>query len=84
MPSAPVAGDASTMEGLMAEAEQMANQIISMPPEARRSTLIDLKHSNETLHAQVKALITDMEQQAGQQGKMQLRSGEMPPAPAMA
>ena len=82
MPEAPVTGDATTMDGLLVEAEQLANQIIAMPPEARRSTLINLKHSNETLHAQVKQMIEDMEQQAGQQGKAALRAGEMQaPAP---
>ena len=78
MPTGPaVAGgqDASqTLEGLMNEAQQMAQQIYAMPSEQRRSQLINLAHTNETLHAQVKAVLTDMDRQAEAQGRMQGRA----------
>ena len=73
---------ATSIEGLMVEAEQMAAQIIQMPASQRKSSLMQLASTNETLHAQVKSKISQMENQAATQGKEALRAGEMQaPAP---
>ena len=80
-PVASVQGDATSIEGLMQEAEQMAQQILVMPGPARRSALIELKKNNETLHAQVKSILDSYDNQAAQQGKAAMAAGEMPPQP---
>ena len=69
-------GNASSIDDLWVQAEETANQIVMMPPTERRSALIDLKNSNETLHAITKSMITTIEQQAANQGKQALRSGQ--------
>jgi hypothetical protein len=80
-PVASVQGDATSIEGLMQEAEQMAQQILVMPGPQRRSALIELKKNNETLHAQVKSILDSYDNQAAQQGKAAMAAGEMPPQP---
>lgn len=65
------------VDQLWAQAEQMAQQIISAPPEERRSMLINLSKTNPQLHAFVKRIIEQAEQQAGQQGVAALRQGQM-------
>jgi hypothetical protein len=83
-PQGPVQGDMQTMEGLVAEAQKMAEQIYAMPAEARNSALRNLKNTNDTLHAQVKSIIEDMDQQAEMQGKMMARGQGQQMQPAMA
>jgi hypothetical protein len=56
---------------MMAQAEQMANQLLNMPYEQRTSEMRKIKHSNETLHALVKAKIESIKSQAQSKGGYQ-------------
>ena len=80
-PIGSVEGDTSSLEGLIQEAEGMAQQILVMPDAQRRSSLIELKKNNETLHAQVKSILASYDNQAAQQGQAAMAAGEMPPEP---
>jgi hypothetical protein len=64
------------------QAQQTAQQIMSMDPQSRRRTLVDLKKTNPSLHAVVKSMLADMEQQAGQQGIQQARQQAQQQGPA--
>jgi hypothetical protein len=59
-----------TPDQMMAQAEQMANQLLNMPYEQRTSEMRKIKHSNETLHALVKAKIESIKTQAQSQGRL--------------
>jgi len=81
---APMAGPAMptgsrTLDELMATAEQMANELLTMEPTARRSQLVSLKKTDPTLHAQVSQTLGDLEQQAKSMGVQQARAGQAPP-----
>lgn len=65
------------INSLWDQATQTAQQIMTEPPEQRRSDLIALSKDNPTLHAFVKAQIDQMEQQAATQGKAMMRQGQM-------
>jgi hypothetical protein len=69
--------DIRTIDDLMEQADAIAQQIIVMEPSQRRSELINLKKSNEALHAQVKQRIDTMENQAATAGKNMARQGQM-------
>jgi hypothetical protein len=71
-----------TMDELIMQAQTMAEQLFYLPDSQRRSELINLKNSNEALHAQVKAALQDMDTQARQKGVEMARQkgGGMPPA----
>jgi hypothetical protein len=71
---------ASSVEDLWMQAEQEAMNIVSLPPEQRRSALINLKKTNESLHALVSANIDKIENDAAMQGKAAMRAGQMAPA----
>ncbi len=73
----PPQGNAADIDTLWAEAEGQAQQIMTLEPSARRSALIQLKKDNPQLHSFVKEQIGTMEQQAGQQGKIAARQGQM-------
>lgn len=82
-PAAPPAGGVgaagpATLEELMAQADQIAQQLFTLPLSERRSRLVELKDTDETLHAQVKQRLTDIEQQAEFQGLQAARAGQMP------
>ena len=78
----PSAGANPSVDELTAQANDLANQIMSMDPTTRRRTLSDLKKSNPTLHAMVKQMLTDMEtgikSDALAQAKMQASGGGQP------
>ena len=79
-PGGPPTGGASpSVDDIMAQAQQIAQQIMSMDPTSRRRTLTDLKNQNPTLHAQVKQIIEDTENgiksDALAQAKMQAAQG---------
>jgi len=67
----------ASIDEMMANAEQKAAEIMSMEPSMRKSELINLKKQDEAFHAVVKQKLTDMEQQAGQQGKQMARQGQI-------
>lgn len=82
----PAVGGASGVPGaknideLMSNAQMIAQQLLTTEPTARRQQLIELKKTDETLHAQVSQYLTDMEQQAKTVGVQQARAGQMPSA----
>jgi hypothetical protein len=55
-------GGSPSLDDIMAEAEQVAQQIMAMDATTRRNELTNMKKSNPTLHAQVKQMLSDMEQ----------------------
>ena len=57
----------------------MAQQIMTMDPVSRRQQLVELKHSNEALHAQVTSRIEAYEQQAATMGVQAARQGGQAP-----
>lgn len=67
----------SSIDELMLQAGQMAAQILQMPSGERKSQLLDLGKNNQALHAMVKQQLEQMENQAGQQGVMAARAGQM-------
>jgi len=71
----PQAGQAGvTPEDLATTAEQLAYQFLTMDYSTRRSQLLSLKKSNETLHSIVIAKMQQIRQQAGSVGKQQVIS----------
>jgi hypothetical protein len=71
-----------TPQDLNAQAESLAQQMLSMPYEMRRSQLNQIKKSNETLHALVIQKMQTIRQQAQTQGGFQLLQGmQQPQAP---
>lgn len=57
-----------TPDDLMQQAEQIAYQMKSMPYEMRRSEMLKIKRSNETLHALVVSKMRQLDQTAKTQG----------------
>lgn len=74
MPSQMVGGDQSgvTPGDLMQQAEQIAYQLLGMPYETRKSELLKIKKSNETLHALIISKMKSIRQTAQSQGGMQM------------
>lgn len=74
MPAAAAGGGGTgvTPDDLTAQAEQLATQLVSMPYELRRSQLLKIKKSNETLHAIVISKMKELQQQAKTQGGQQV------------
>lgn len=68
---------AVTPNEVMSQADDMAQQLFTMPETARKSQLIQLKRSNPMLHGVVKQKLVDMAQQAASQGVSQARQGGM-------
>jgi hypothetical protein len=77
-------GGSSTPQDMMIQAEQLAQQLLGMPYEVRRSEMQKIKQSDEALHALVKSKMDQMRQSAGNEGKMMMQQqlAQQPP-PAM-
>jgi hypothetical protein len=73
-------GGSASLDDLLAQADQMAQQLLVADSTARQSQLRQLKNQNEALHAQVKARLADLEQQGQAHGIQLARSGQLPPA----
>ncbi len=69
----PGQGGPVTPGEVMAQADDMANQLMAMPETARKSQLIQLKRSNPMLHAVVKQKMENMVQQGASQGVQMMR-----------
>ena len=67
-----------SIDEIMMQADQIAQTLLTMEPSQRKSELINLKKTNETLHAQVKSRLETLEQQAGQHGVNLARAGQIP------
>jgi hypothetical protein len=72
-------GQQVSLDDMLSQADQMAQQIMTMDPVSRRQQLVDLKHSNEALHAQVISRIEAYEQQAATMGVQAARQGGQAP-----
>jgi hypothetical protein len=78
-PAAPSpGGGGGTLEDMDMQADQTAQQIIAMPSGQRRSQLLNLKKTNDALHALVVSKIQAYENQAGQTGVNMTRQGQIP------
>jgi hypothetical protein len=66
-------GTSSTPQQMMLQAEQIAQQLLQMPYEMRKSEMLKLKQSDEALHALVKSKMEKARQGAAQQGKAMLQ-----------
>jgi hypothetical protein len=73
-------GGSASLDDLLTQADQIAQQLLVADSTARQSQLRQLKNQNEALHAQVKARLTDLEQQGQAHGIQLARSGQLPPA----
>jgi hypothetical protein len=74
-----VQGPGVTPQDLTLQAENIAMQLISAPYAVRRAELLNIKKTNETLHALVMQKLTDVRQQAASVGQQQVLS-QMAPA----
>ena len=72
MPMGGGGGGGTTPQDMQAQADQIAYQMLAMPAELRRSELLKLKKSNETLHAIVISRMNNIRQQAQTQGGFQM------------
>ncbi len=70
-------GTSPSLDDLMAQAQEIATQLLTADPATRRRELTNMKKQNPSLHAQVKQLLADREQQAAQSGIQMARSGQM-------
>jgi hypothetical protein len=77
IPPAAGAATGGSIDEILLQADQLAQEIIAMDPLNRRRTLIDIKNQNEALHAQVTAKIDEYEQMAATQGVQMARAGQM-------
>ena len=71
-------GGSASLDDLLAQADQIAQQLLVADSMTRQSQLRQLKNQNEALHAQVKARLADLEQQGKSQGIQLVRSGQLP------
>lgn len=74
-------GGSKSIDALLYEAEDISRQLMQMDPTARHQQLLQLKQTNEVLHAQVKSKLEQLENQAAQQGLNMTRQGQIPMPP---
>lgn len=74
-----VQGPGVTPQDMMVQAENIAMQLVNAPYSVRRSELLNIKKTNETLHALVMQKLSDVRQQAASIGQQQVLS-QMAPA----
>jgi len=83
MPGAPVGGGmggpatAATPQDLMAEADEMAQQMLQVDYASRRRQLGDIKDTNPTLHAMVKSKLEDYRSEAASVGQQAVLQGQV-------
>ena len=70
------AQSAMTPMDLQNQSSEIAQQLLQMPSENRRSELIKIKNSNATLHALVKSQLESLRSQAASVGKQQVLQGK--------
>ncbi len=69
----------SSLQGMSEQAQQIAQQLVTMPEADRRTQLKDIRESNKDLHALVTADLEQLRTQASSQGKqMILSQGQQP------
>jgi hypothetical protein len=69
---------------MMNQADQIAQQLLNMPYEQRKSELLKIKKSDETLHALVKSKMESQRQQTDSVGGQQLRAQQQQQGPPQA
>jgi len=69
----------ASIDDLMLQADQIAQTLLTADSLTRRQQLNDLKSTNSALYAQVKATLSNLEQQAKTTGLQMTRAGQMPP-----
>lgn len=62
---------------IKSQGEEIAKQIISANPTERRKILVDILHSNPTLHAMVTQALDQMRNSAASQGRQMLAAGQL-------
>ena len=70
-------GTGTTINDMEAKAVEMAQEIMTMDATMRKSTLINLKKTNPSLHALASAELENLEQQASTMGVAAARQGQM-------
>ena len=75
----PPPGAGGSLEELYSQADQLAQQLLTADLGARRSQLVNLKKTNDALHALVIQRLGDLETKAGQTGISLTRQGQLPP-----
>lgn len=70
-------GSGVTPDDMMQQAEQIAYQLLGMPYEMRKSEMLKIKKTNETMHALIVSKIQSLRQTAQQQGGMQMMQQQM-------
>ena len=68
---APAPAGGTTPQDMMSQAEQIAMKLLAQPYESRKSEMLNLKKSDETLHALVVQKMEDIRGKAKQQGGFQ-------------
>jgi hypothetical protein len=71
MPGGGQPAGGTTPADLMSQAEQMAMQLLGQPYESRKSEMLKIKKSDETLHALVVQKMESIRNQAKSQGGFQ-------------
>lgn len=77
------AGTSMTPQDMMMQAEQLAQQLLGMPYEMRKSQMLEIKKSDEALHALVKSKMEQLRQGASAEGRMMMQEQMAQGAPAM-
>ena len=71
-PAGPGGGGGESPLDIQQQAQEMAQQFLSMPEGDRRKQLIAIKGQNPNLHALIKQFMEEMRSQAGSQGVQQM------------
>ena len=83
--AAPIGGQppngSPSIDQLLAEADQTAQQLLQAPPSQRKAALAQLRQTRPELHAQVRMNLEKMERQVGSQAVAQMKEqGQQPGA----
>ena len=70
---------AVTPQGMMAQADQIAQQLLAIPYEVRRTQMVELKNSDPALHALVKQRMGDIRSQAKSEGGQMVMQQQQAP-----
>jgi hypothetical protein len=68
----------ATLDDMVLQAQQQAQELWNQDPLTRRRTLTTLKHQNEAMYYQVKGELDKLEQNAKTQGVQASRAGQLP------
>jgi hypothetical protein len=78
-PAAPVPGKPATLSEMAAQAQQKAQELVSLPELDLRRELGRLKATDQDFYFQVTGYLEQMRRNAQTQGAQMLRSGQLPP-----